>query len=110
MQALLLGAGLALIAAYSGPKDRQLIAPSVRTGELDLSMPRPEGPAQIVAHLRRSAKLMRIYPALRASAGPATNCQSFGPKACWRLKPSQDDLGLRAVVAAGESGKVSFEC
>ncbi len=37
-----------------GPKDRQLVAPSVRAGNFVLVAKRPEGPVQIVARLRRS--------------------------------------------------------
>ena len=38
---------------------------------------RPEGPAQIVAHIRRSGTDRRIYPALTDGA---INCRSFEPE------------------------------
>jgi hypothetical protein len=62
-----------------GPKDWQLVAPSVRAGNVFCPMlQRPEGPAQIVAHLRRSVNIV-ASPALTDGA---TNCQSFGPDGC----------------------------
>ena len=60
-----------------GPKDWQLIAPTVRSGFTSFRYQRPEGPAQTVAHLRRSENYQHLYPALTDGA---INCQSFGPK------------------------------
>jgi len=46
-----------------GPKDRQLVAPSVRAGESSFSIARgPNGPVEIVAHLRRSDNLLVLSP------------------------------------------------
>ena len=68
---------------FLGPKDRQLIAPSVRAGTHLSIAQRPEGPAQSWRTFGAQATNRRIYPALTDGA---TNFRSFGPKACGRLK------------------------
>src|SRR6266498_619106 len=60
-----------------GPKDRQLVAPSVRAGRFDASYLSAEGAPQFVPALSGLATIEKIeFPALTDGA---TNCPSFGP-------------------------------
>jgi hypothetical protein len=60
-----------------GPKDRQLVAPSVRAGRFDASYLSAEGAPQFVPALSGLATIEKIeFPALTDGA---TNCRSFGP-------------------------------
>jgi hypothetical protein len=63
-----------------GPKDRQLVAPSVRAGKRRrLVFVSADGASRFVSVLRTLEESKGADPAL---TDRATNCQSFAPKAC----------------------------
>src|SRR6266508_3055272 len=70
-----------------GPKDRKLVAPSVRAGRCDRYLPEHRRCATVCAGPSGLSGYQKMeFPVLTDGA---TNFRSFGPKACLRLKLHQ---------------------